>query len=197
MGHGLRVQAWARTDVGKVRSDNQDSYLLDRELGLFVVADGMGGGPRGDIASALTCNVVHEYIADGAAILRQYKKDPSPNNLQKVGTLLQEAVRAASDEVFDASSALAGQSGRMGSTLEAILIAGENALCAHVGDSRIWLVRNGVAKQLTKDHTLAQERKDLGIPESKTSKRAQHLVTRAIGVVRHVQPDLHLIELEF
>jgi len=196
MAQGLRVQAWARTDVGKVRSDNQDSYLLDRELGLFVVADGMGGGPRGDIASALTCNVVHEYIADGAAILRQYKKDPSPKNLEQVGTLLKEAVRAASDEVFDASSALAGQSGRMGSTLEIILIAGQNALCAHVGDSRIWLVRNNVAQQLTKDHTLAQERKDLGIPEHKTSKRAQHLVTRAIGVVRHVQPDLHLIELK-
>jgi serine/threonine protein phosphatase PrpC len=192
----LRVQAWARTDVGKVRSDNQDSYLLDRDLGLFVVADGMGGGPRGDIASALTCNVVQEYIGDGKAILEGYKRKPTQENLQKVGDLLIEAVRAASDQVFDASRALAGQSGRMGSTLEAVLIAGNNALCAHVGDSRIWLVRGGKVEQLTKDHTLAQERADLGIPEDQTSRRAHHLVTRAIGVVRHVQADLLHLELK-
>jgi len=166
-------------------------------LGLFVVADGMGGGPRGDIASALTCNVVQEYVADGKVILDRYRRDPSDENLKKVGELLVEAVRAASDEVFDASNALAGQSGRMGSTLEAILIAGKNALCAHVGDSRIWLVRGGEAQQITKDHTLAQERKDLGIPEHQTSKRAHHLVTRAIGVVRHVQADLLHLELKY
>ena len=82
MSHGLRVQAWARTDVGKVRSENQDSYLLDRSLGLFVVADGMGGGPRGDIASALTCNVVQEYVADGESILRAYLQNPSEENLK-------------------------------------------------------------------------------------------------------------------
>ena len=191
MSQGLRVQAWARTDVGKVRSDNQDSFLLDRRLGLFVVADGMGGGPRGDIASALTCNVVQEYVTDGEAVLTRYRRQPSEENLKKVGALLIEAVRSASDEVFEASSALAGQAGRMGSTLEAILIVGEYALCAHVGDSRLWLVRGGEATQLTKDHTLAQERADLGIPEHQTPKRAHHLVTRAIGVIRHVQPDLH------
>lgn len=196
MKAGMRVQAWARTDVGKVRSDNQDSYLLDRDLGLFVVADGMGGGPRGDIASALTCNVVQEYIGDGAAILNAYNKSPTEENLEKVGALLVEAVRAASNEVFDASSALAGQAGRMGSTLEAILIAGKYALCAHVGDSRIWRVRKGKVEQLTKDHTLAQERKDLGIPDHQTPKRAHHLVTRAIGVIRHVKPDLIRLELK-
>ncbi|MEC7241144.1 MAG: cyclic nucleotide-binding domain-containing protein [Myxococcota bacterium] len=195
MSQGIRVQAWARTDVGKVRSENQDSYLLDRRLGLFVVADGMGGGPRGDIASALTCNVVQEYISDGEAVLSQYRHNPSAENLNKVGQLLTEAVRSASDEVFEASSSLAGQSGRMGSTLEAILIVGNHAICAHVGDSRIWLVRSGEATQLTKDHTLAQERADLGIPPEQTPKRAHHLVTRAIGVVRHVQPDLHCHDL--
>ena len=196
MSHGIRVQAWARTDVGKVRSDNQDSYLLDRSLGLFVVADGMGGGPRGDIASALTCNVVQEYIADGEAVLRAYHREPNDKNLDQVAELLVEAVRAASGEVFDASSALAGQSGRMGSTLEAILVVGNNALCAHVGDSRLWLVRKGEATQLTKDHTLAQERADLGIPPEQTPKRAHHLVTRAIGVIRNVQVDLHRHTLE-
>ena len=196
MSHGIRVQAWARTDVGKVRSDNQDSYLLDRSLGLFVVADGMGGGPRGDIASALTCNVVQEYIADGEAVLRAYHREPNEKHLDQVAELLIEAVRAASGEVFDASSALAGQSGRMGSTLEAILVVGNTALCAHVGDSRLWLVRRGEATQLTKDHTLAQERADLGIPPEQTPKRAHHLVTRAIGVIRNVQVDLHRHTLE-
>lgn len=198
MTEAIRVQALARTDKGRVRTINQDSYLLDTGLGLFVVADGMGGGLHGEIASKITCNVLREHISESRGILKNHARTGSEENAALVEQVLAEAVARANEETYNAATAFGEPKGRMGSTLDAVLISGNTAFFAHVGDSRVWIVRDKIEKQLTKDHTLVQERIDRGIlteEEAETSPQ-RSVITRAIGVSAKVNVDHSRLELE-
>jgi serine/threonine protein phosphatase PrpC len=188
----LILRAWASSDAGKVRRHNQDSFLIDPPLGLFAVADGMGGGARGEVASALACSAVQEAIRELRREVDAMGLEPSLPDLKRLSKWLEFAVLRGCKEVFDASTALVGESGRMGTTIDVIWSVGKHVFTAHVGDSRIYRIRNGVAEQLTQDHTMIAEKIRLGLltPEQAATASRQSVITRSLGVHAKVQVDL-------
>jgi len=191
------MRAWACSDAGRVRRHNQDAFLIDPDLGLFVVADGMGGGARGEVASGLACNALRERIALHRRDLEDWRAELSDTHADEIEGILEQAVQAACREVYDAGAALAGEVGRLGSTLDVVWVIGNQAFTAHVGDSRIYLVRGGNSEVLTEDHTMVREklRRGLITEEEAELARNRSVITRAIGVQPRVHPDLLRLEL--
>jgi protein phosphatase len=175
----MPMQAAARTDVGRRRRANEDSFALAPGLGLYLVADGMGGHTAGQVASQLA--------AQGAVRALETLEDATASLTEK----LRYAVAAANREIFSAAQEKPHLAG-MGTTLVALLAGGERIALAHVGDSRAYLVRNGRIRQLTDDHSLVAEL----VRRREISERAarghphRHVLTRALGVRRTVEPDL-------
>lgn len=193
----VRIQAWANSDVGRVRKHNEDSALVDPELSLYAVCDGMGGFKRGEVASALACSVLRESIAAGRRTLDLHRRQRSAGTTAAVQALLQNAVQRACEEIYQASTAITGDGGRMGTTLDAVLMVGDQAFTAHVGDGRIYLIRNGECHPVTEDHSLVQEqlREGLITPEEARKARNKNVITRALGVFPSVLVDLLHMEL--
>lgn len=191
------VSAWACSDVGRVRKHNEDSFLIDHELGLYAVCDGMGGFKRGDVASGLACSVLRETVASGKRTLNLHRTQRSPATTAAVEALLRNAVQRACEEIYQASSALTGDGGRMGTTLDAVLVIGTQAFTAHVGDGRIYLIRGVEAHQVTEDHSLVQQQVKEGLltPEQARRARNRNVITRALGVFPSVLVDLLTMEL--
>ncbi len=192
----LTVSAWSSSDVGRVRSHNEDRYLIDDELGLYAVADGMGGHSRGEVASALACDVLREQVVQRKDVLAHYRASPSPETAADVESVLQEAFVRACAEIYEASATLA-TSGRMGTTLDAVLLINGTAFTAHVGDGRVYMVRSGEAHQITEDHSLIQEQIKAGVLTEEEAKRSRHrnVITRALGAFPSVLVDLLQVDL--
>ena len=189
----LPISAWATTDVGNVRKQNEDNYLIDRELGLYAVADGMGGHQRGDVASALACDVLREHVSANRSLIEAFATNGTPTDAMAVEQMLKAGFVRACEEIYEASATLAqsGQPGRMGTTLDAVLIIGRVAFLAHVGDGRIYLARNGEAHPVTEDHSLVQEQIRAGVLTPEQARRAKHrnVITRALGAFPSVLVD--------
>ena len=193
----IQIEAWATSDVGRVRKHNEDAYLIDDDLGLYVVCDGMGGFKRGEVASGLACEVVRESIKAGRRTLELHAEQRSTSTTTAVRALLQNAVQRACEEIYQASTALTGDGGRMGTTLDAVLVVGNHAFTAHVGDGRIYLVRGNEAHQVTEDHSLIQQQIKEGLitPEQARRAKNKNVITRALGVFPSVLVDLLYLEL--
>lgn len=176
----VKFRVAIRTDVGLKRTENQDAYgvLHTPRASLFVVADGMGGARGGAVASALAVNV----ITSGAA---NEKGDISESQLGK-------AINLSNNVIFSKSQAEADLAG-MGTTVVALLVSDDVALVAHVGDSRIYMYRNGMLMRLTRDHTLVQELVDTGaIPEEDAASHPiAHMLTRSLGPTDAVEASIH------
>jgi PPM family protein phosphatase len=174
----MKFRVGAATDVGKVRTRNEDSYLVDAPL--YVVADGMGGHRGGDVASQLTVETLRDARPEWGA----------------PGGELMEAVRSANRVVYDRSAADRDLRG-MGTTVTALQIAGDAGRIVHVGDSRAYLLRDGALQQLTQDHTLVQQMVDEGQLDAEDAERhpARHIMTRALGVEPQVQIDELTLDL--
>lgn len=185
MGLGLEVAA--RSDVGKVRTSNEDSFGFDQRLGVFVVCDGMGGHAAGEVASQIAVDSVLAYFRDQEPMAA----DATLINAPLGARLLADAVNKANETILsyaDQHEATAG----MGTTLVAARFAEDKFTIAHVGDSRIYLLRDGELVQLTEDHSFVMEqvrRGILTIEEAKQSS-AQHIITRALGTGDDSPPDL-------
>jgi protein phosphatase len=197
----MRCHAFGKTDVGRTRSQNEDYFLLDHELGLFVVCDGMGGHAGGEVASEMAAKVVASELRQQMATLRRYAQHPEGELRARVRALLQQAVRKACRAIFDSSGATEDpeqvDSKSMGTTLSMMLVCGRYAFVVHVGDSRVYLIRNGAMHQLTEDHSLVSEmlRQGLLTKESARSYPFANFVTRAVGTQAEVEPDILHIEL--
>jgi serine/threonine protein phosphatase PrpC/CRP-like cAMP-binding protein len=186
-----RLTAWAQTSVGRVRDHNEDAYLLDEELCLYAVADGMGGHAAGEVASNLTLQVFKEKVAEAKQTLTAFTADPTSRDTKReVLRVLEEAVHAACTAVHEAGREDEQKRG-MGTTLCALLVIGSHGFIAHVGDSRIYLVRGDKTHQLTQDHTLQNELLKRGrLSAEEISRVAQkNALTRAIGVYASVDVD--------
>lgn len=180
----------ARSDVGRTREHNEDTFLCDRALGLYLVADGMGGHAAGEVAAALAAQTVAESVQRGASVVRAFAEGVAGVRAEDVKRLLAEAVRAANTAVFDASRADAQRRG-MGTTLTALLLAGDRAFVAHVGDSRAYLLRGGEVRQLTEDHSVLNELRRRGRlrDDALAQVRRKNAITRAVGVFETVEVD--------
>ena len=184
----------ASTDVGRLRDHNEDNYLVDRKLCLFVVADGMGGHAAGEVASALAVRIIHEE-------LKKERETIAAMGAQSRGSrtilgLLEQAVQRACVKIHEEAAADAQKRG-MGTTLSALLIAGSHGFIAHVGDSRIYLLRDGRIQQVTEDHTVFNELIKRGkLSREQIEKVAQkNAITRAVGVYERVEVDTLTIEV--
>jgi protein phosphatase len=182
----MEMHVWCQTDVGLKRETNQDSFLFDEEIGLFMVADGMGGHRGGEVASRMAVDVVRDFIRKAVS---DSKRRFSPHQL------LRHAYLEASRSIYDHSqnSDLAG----MGTTLVTAFFHGGILYIGNVGDSRAYLFRpgppdNGLLWQLTEDHSLINEQLRSGvITEFDLSRAApKNVITRSVGFEREVQVDV-------
>jgi serine/threonine protein phosphatase PrpC len=186
------------TDVGRRRVSNEDSYFRDDAMGLYAVADGMGGHAAGEIASQEAVDTVRGMVRQGEGLLRTVEAgDHSPEALWRVGRLLESAVQAATYMVFGIAQNDPEQAG-MGTTLSALLICGPFGVTAQVGDSRIYMVRDGGASQLTEDHTLIAWQLKQGLISESEAALSPHknVITRAVGSREYVQVDTHFFQIQ-
>ncbi|MGD8860790.1 MAG: Stp1/IreP family PP2C-type Ser/Thr phosphatase [Myxococcales bacterium] len=194
--------AFGATDVGRRRLSNEDAFLVDMTLGLFVVADGMGGHNAGEVASEEAVDAVHGVVRREAASLDQVAQLPPgasgsmPPPMQKAQRVMESAVQAATYMVFGLGEANPDQKG-MGTTISALLVRGTYAITAQVGDSRIYHLRGGRVQQLTEDHTLVawQIKKGLITEEEARHSKQKNVITRAVGSREYVQVDTRSIEV--
>ncbi len=185
-----RVSA-ARTDVGRRRQHNEDAFARDDALGLYVVADGMGGHAAGEVASQESVDTVLGMVRRGrAAVEAVAGGDQSLEAVYRAVRLLESAVQAATYIVYAIAEADPERKG-MGTTLSALLLAGPYAFTAQVGDSRIYLVRAGRAVALTEDHTLVawQVKQGLITEEEAALSPHRNVITRAVGSRDYVHVD--------
>ena len=195
----MELSFWAATDVGKKREINEDNFLVDKKLSLFVVADGMGGHASGEVASKLAVHEFRNAVEAGHEAIEKYAKAEPSVRPQDVLTLLENAVQAAGQAVYHKGVAEPEKRG-MGTTTSALLIAGDRGFIAHVGDSRIYMLRAGQVVQLTEDHSLVNELIRRGRVtkegfETSPYKAYKNAVTRAVGVYETVQGDTIDFEL--
>lgn len=189
----LTLEIAAKTDPGRLRTVNEDSIVTDGDLGLLVLSDGMGGYQSGDVASSITTQV----IAEG---LKASLQDPA-NRQRAVSTIVESVVKRANRAIFKEGQRRTeiihgSQEQRMGSTLALLLLRDDRITLAHVGDSRIYRLRDHRLELMTHDHSLLQEQIDQGVltAEAAATSHNRHLVTRALGLQADV--DVTLDECE-
>ena len=188
----MEIQYFAGTDVGRKRSANEDNFLIDKNLKLFVVADGMGGHASGEVASAMAVHIVRDVIWEERDILEAYD-DEDPRSHVEVCTLLEYAVHRACETIHEKGKVEPEKRG-MGTTIVVLFIIGARGFIAYVGDSRIYLLRGGVVYQLTEDHSLKNELIRLGKIrpdefEDSPYAKLRNAMTRAVGVYESVEVD--------
>ena len=194
--HTLSIDARGITDVGQRRDHNEDAFLVDEALGLFIVADGMGGHAGGGTASRLAVETIRAEVA------RARVEDPGKFGRgdaedSRVPDLLREAVEEACAVIFQTAQTdpeLAG----MGTTVTAVLVDGPAAYVAHVGDSRCYLLRDARIYQVSEDHSLVNEQLKAGAISADEAKhsRFRNIITRSVGFEQTVAVDLMGLELQ-
>jgi serine/threonine protein phosphatase PrpC len=179
------------TDPGMVRSHNEDSIATDAALGLVVLADGMGGYNAGEVASGMATSVIVTEMRQVLESTQPNQIDPRTNQTI-AARLLREQVLRANSSIYQAAQNQPQYAG-MGTTLVASLFYDNRVLVAHLGDSRLYLMRDGELRQVTRDHSLLQEQIDSGLLTVEQAKNAQHknLVTKALGIDPSVEPEIH------
>ncbi|HHH10744.1 MAG TPA: Stp1/IreP family PP2C-type Ser/Thr phosphatase, partial [Sorangium sp.] len=192
------IEVFASTDVGRKRKHNEDNFLIDNELRLFIVADGMGGHAAGEVASAMAVQCIRDSIAANAKKLADRAKRAAASGvtIKSILSLLEAAVQRASARIHEEARKDRKKRG-MGTTVSLILFLGSHGFVAHVGDSRIYLMRNKTVHQVTEDHTIANELMKLGMvtPEQLAQVPRKNAITRAVGVYEHVEVDTMTLEV--
>ena len=199
MSFAESLRFFAATDVGRTRDHNEDNYLVDRKLGLFVVADGMGGHAAGEVASALAVRTVHDEVKRERQLVEDFARGSTGAGrvtAKEVQNLLEFAVQRACQKIHEEAQSDAQKRG-MGTTLSALLVAGQRGFIAHVGDSRIYVMRDGRVQQLTEDHTVYSELIKRGRLSREQIEQVAHkgAITRAVGVYERVEVDTLLVDL--
>lgn len=191
----LKIDFAGASDMGKVRKNNEDSWLLAPELELAIVADGMGGHNSGEVASSLAVKVTRDKFDS----MKRTGMKPNPYNdkVSLEANQLGFAVQLANSVIYEAGTAGPENKG-MGTTLSAALLNGSKLSIAHIGDSRIYLLRAGVIQQLTEDHSLVMEhvKKGLLTREQAEVSPLQNILTRALGTQKAPAVDLVETALE-
>jgi PPM family protein phosphatase len=190
------VQACGVSDVGRVRRTNEDSFVSDPDVGLFALADGMGGHDAGEVASRLAIEVVTAFIRRSATDTDLSWPCGIDRALSLDGNRLRTAIHLANRRIFRASEGNDDYSG-MGTTIVGVLVNGSHISVGHVGDSRVYLISNGVIEQLTHDDSWAATvlAHDTRLtPTDIANHPMRHVLTSVLGVREQV--EIHLSERE-
>lgn len=198
-GSSLTATAWAKTDVGQIREHNEDAFAVDRDLQMFLVADGMGGHACGEVASALAAKTFGEKVVEGREVIEKINAGDASVGPDTITSLLERAMLTACRTVFETAQKDPSKRG-MGTTCSALLIAGDRGYVAHVGDSRIYLVRDGRGVQLTRDHSVLNELVESGSIDPEAAKSPEfagyrNALARAVGVCAEVEVDTFQLEI--
>jgi protein phosphatase len=192
----LRRTGYGLTDLGRKRASNEDALFLDDELGLYIVADGMGGHAAGEVASREAVDTLYGMVKRGIGDLHELVDPLSPEDSRAACRLMESAVQAATYFVFSIAEIDRDKSG-MGTTISALLVLGDYAVTAQVGDSRIYKVVDSTVEQLTEDHTLIAWQLKQGLITPQEAARSPHknVITRAVGNREYVQVDTRCVPL--
>jgi len=181
----------AKSDIGLKRTHNEDRFCIDPSLGLYVVCDGMGGHKAGEVASGLAVEVIQQHLLEGtqnshAPIIGRYDAVFLPQTNR-----LASAIRLANQRIHGEAQHRADYA-RMGTTVVSALISGQVLSFAHVGDSRLYLIRGETLHPLTTDHSLVMEQVRGGLLTEEEAERSaqRHIVTRALGIEGNVDVEL-------
>lgn len=186
----MRIRHFGHTDVGLRRAHNEDAFLADPELGLFIVCDGVGGRARGEIASQETVELIWEWIKREHSRIQEAAQSVDPAVVQTLCGIVRQAIQNATYMLHSIGEQNPDQKG-MSTTASVLLVAGSIGVVGQVGDSRIYLTRNGQVSQLTEDHTLInfQLKHGLITPEQAKNSRQKNVITRAVGHKDYVEVD--------
>ena len=187
-----KIQITGITDEGLVRDHNEDTIGHDADLGLLVLADGMGGHKGGEVASAMAVDSILQELRTSLPETPPGKTDDNTGySLESMA--IENAIKNANSKIFQASKENKNYEG-MGTTVVVLLFYDNRITVAHVGDSRLYRMRDNILEQLTRDHTLLQELVDRGFYTKKQAAESlnKNLVTRAVGV--NLQVDVDLLE---
>ena len=179
----MQLAVGYRSDVGMVRSGNEDNVFAeaDERRGVFVVADGMGGHAAGEVASEMAVQIVARHLLPLMSV-------EAPDAEETMATSLREANRA----IYERMLAEVDKQG-MGTTASVLMLSGTQYLIGQVGDSRIYLLRDGALRQVTKDHSYVQEQVDAGLltPEQARYHPYSNVITRCVGANESVDVDIY------
>lgn len=185
----------AQTHSGMVRAHNEDSVATEVSCGLVVLADGMGGYNAGEVASGIAVEVVISEIAQPLKEASPIERDKDTGEELAIA-LLTRSIHKANASIYKAATSSSQYAG-MGTTIVSALFYDNRVAVGHVGDSRLYRLREGEMMALTRDHSLLQEQIDCGIISVENARYSQNknLVTRAVGIDADVVPEIHLYDV--
>lgn len=192
----MRFLSAGKTDKGILRQNNEDSFCVDEDLRFFIVADGMGGAAAGEVASRMAVEIIGHHIKHSSDDKEHFTGDYD-KKFSGLSNRLASGIRLANQAIYSASQDNRKWFG-MGTTVTAASISDNRMSIAHVGDSRIYLIRAGSMAQLTEDHSVVSEQVKKGlltIEEAKVSV-LKNIITRALGSAPYVDVDLDEIGLK-
>lgn len=191
----LIVEVAGRSDIGCVRTNNEDNFGYDTRHGIYIVCDGMGGQAAGEVASKLAVDTMLTYFRDSAAKGRFDTVGDPMEGEPELARALSSSIHLANTAVVDSASNHAARAG-MGATVVAVYV-GKHGLFSigHVGDSRIYLMRDRKIQQLTQDHSLVMEQVRRGLITLEEAKHSevQNIIIRALGAEKDVKPDIDVM----
>jgi protein phosphatase len=193
----MRVDSGSISDVGRKRKSNEDNYCANDREGLYVVADGMGGHAAGEVASELATETIEEFIkltSSDADITWPFGLD---EKLSLSGNRLKTAIRYANRKLLEKVQESAEYEG-MATTVAAVLLDKDQAHIAHVGDSRVYLIRGDSIRLLTSDHSWVNEQVMSGLIDSEQARThpLRNVVTRALGGKEGLEIDMQVLDLQ-
>ena len=196
----MRLVSWGQTDVGRVRDHNEDSIIVDAPRNFFMVADGVGGGAAGEVASRAAVDIVHQRLAalvDHAGQAAMTGSHPSANQVQSETRMgLDRAINEACEAIYSRSQNEIRCRG-MATTAVALQVLGNAGIIGHVGDSRLFMVRQGQIYQVTEDHTLVQQLLQTGVltPEDARDFPHKSVLARSVGKHPAVKVDTMVVDI--
>ena len=190
-GSRLKALSAGMTDVGRKRNHNEDSYLIDEDLQLYVVADGMGGHAGGGTASRIAVETIDSQLRSAKSSDENPFTTESLLQDSPLPEVLRSAVEKACLEIFKSAQEDPRLIG-MGTTVISVLVNRDQVLFAHVGDSRAYLIRGDLIQQVSEDHSFVNEQVKAGIITAEEAKHHRHknIITRSVGFEEEVQVDV-------
>ncbi|MCU1286341.1 MAG: protein serine/threonine phosphatase [Acidobacteriales bacterium] len=187
----LSIEVAGKSDMGCVRTNNEDNFGFDARYGIFIVCDGMGGAAAGEVASKISVDTVLDYFRTAAKTKTFPVVGQTFEGVSERANALASAIQQANANVFAKGSQHNSQRG-MGSTIVAVLTKGNFFSIGHVGDSRIYLIRHGNIQQLTNDHSLVMEQVRRGLITREQAEKSEmaNIIIRALGSEESVKPDV-------
>ena len=193
----MKIRFAVASDMGRIRKNNEDAFLAEPELGIFAVADGMGGHASGEIASRMAIDSLRESIARAGQDEEITLSDDITATISSPVNLLVNGIRLANQRIYKASKENQAYKG-MGTTLVAVYLSTPTPIVAHVGDSRLYHLRGQTIKQATEDHSFVWEQYKQGLMarEALSSSPHKNIVTRALGIEPTIDVDVQELEVQ-